>query len=58
MPYKIRLAPRNSTVTLRMTLGMTRTCTTLTLQFPSSSFFFFSIPSIRHGFLNNHCVEG
>ena len=37
MPYKIRLAPRNSTVTL----GMTRTCTTLTLQFPSSSFFFF-----------------
>ena len=41
MPYKIRLAPRNSTVTLEMTLGMTRMCTTLTLQFPSSSFFFF-----------------
>ena len=37
MPYKIRLAPRNSTVTL----GMTRTCTTLTLQFPSSPFFIF-----------------
>ena len=41
MPYKIRLAPRNSTVTLRMTLGMTRTCTTLTLLFPSSPFFIF-----------------
>ena len=54
MPYKIRLAPRNSTITL----GMTRTCTLLTLQFPSSSFFFFSIPSIRHSFINNHCAEG